>query len=348
MSALTSEFYKAPDSQPYQPTVAELQEILIDFPNAEREARQMSAIENIILEHEGKPFHLTSFRPTDGLRTWTNEFGDEVQYPELLMVHGVASDERYFWSLFQKMNKLGIACSAIELPREHGVIHDAQGLLDWQVGATVATQKFLQEQHSNQHVVLGGHSRGSIVTVKAAERIVAENGSGAIDGILLLAPSVEPKSLGRVGLNLFTLAYNSFKHSRDIRLVSRYVLMIAEVVAENVQQSIIETKQALTINVKEEMYHSLKDVSFFIPAGENDEFVDHKALAQLALFAPEGNISITTLNTNHMLGEREQQGVRSQADPRLLSGQVLSWLQSLTKTYRPLSLTHGYTKTKRL
>lgn len=337
MSAEIHEFYQDPSNQPsIEPTIAVLYRQHIDTPNAEREKRQLSDIKTYDLDLAGKEFHVTTFQPTDGLRTWVDESGESIQYPEILMVHGVASDSQYFWEMFRKLNKLGIACAAVELPREHNIIYDGDALLEWQSDAMVTAWNFLQKQHDNKHIVLGGHSRGAIVAAHAATKIVDTD--GGIEGLLLLAPSVEPKSLERIAINLFGLAYNSLRHSDDVRLVGRYALMIAKVVLENPQQTVVEIKQALTSNINDLLFEKLSGISIFIPAAENDEFVDHNALARLAQMAPAGNISVATLNTNHMLGEKPQQDIISLGDPRLLTGQILAWLQSQTKTYHPLSV----------
>jgi alpha-beta hydrolase superfamily lysophospholipase len=315
-----------------------LYERLVDRPNAEQEARQMSKIENYTLGHEGKPFNLTTFRPTDRLRTWLNQQNEEVQYPELLMVHGVASDERYFWSLFEKMNKLGIPCSAIELPRERGLVLDGAELINWQIGALLVAREFLIKLHNNDHIVLGGQSRGSVISILGAEKIAEVEGQEAIDGLLLLAPSIEPKSKTKLLKNLAGLGYNSFRYSRNLRLLGREALMVMEVVLPNPIQTIIETHQAITTDVTEILYDTLGKVPVYMPAADHDEFVDHKALFRHVQNAPLGNIAMTTLTTNHMLGERNRSDIISHADPRLLSGQILAWLQSLISDYRPLSV----------
>lgn len=348
MSALTTEVFPSPGSQPKQPTTAELYDYFIDRPNAEQEARQMSKIENFSLEHKGKRFNLTTFRPTDGLRTWINKQNEQVQYPELLMVHGVASDERYFWALFEKMNKLGIACSAIELPRERGVVHNGDELLDWQSGALTTARDFLVEHQDNSHIVVGGQSRGTIVSILGAEKIVAEEGQESIDGLLLLAPSIEPKSKTELLINLAGLGYNSFRYSHDLRLLGREALMVMEVILHNPVQTVLETHQAITMNVTDILYETLGEIPVFIPAAENDEFIDHRALFRHVQNAPKGNIAVTTLNTNHMLGERNSSDIVSLADPRLLSGQILAWLQSLTGDYRPMSVRNAGNKISRL
>ncbi len=337
MSAEIHQLYIPPNSPTPEPKIADVYRDEIDLPNAERERRQLSEITNYDLQHEGKQFHLTTYRPTDGLRTYKDDHGSDIQFPELLMVHGVASDASYFWEYFQNLNKLGIACAAIELPREHHIIHEPEQLLEWQAGAVVEARSFLQAMHANNRVIVGGHSRGCIVSSIAAEKI-AQAEDGGLEGVLFLAPSMETKNLPNLALNLAGLAINSFRYSGDLRLVGHHAMMIAKVVVENPQQTYVEVRQALGVNVKPIVY-GLADTSVFIPTALNDEFVDADALAELARNAPNGNVAVVTLPTNHMLGQKHQDDVYSLGDPRTLEGQTLAWMQSLTPHYRPLSAT---------
>lgn len=349
MSELANKLYSSLDSQPNPPTDTELHSTLaeiyrnkIDIPNAQREAEQYSDITTNRLVLEGRPYQLTTYMPSNGLRTWQNCAGERVKYPQLLLSHGVASDSRYFEALFKKLNMLGIGCSAPSLPREKGIVKDGDELIRWQAAALVQSHDFLQQTYENENIVLGGHSRGAIVSIKATEKLVADSLDDGHVGLLLLAPAgldtMSPKNLGRSALNLLPLAYNSLHHSNDVSLIGKYALMGIQTILSNPHQSLIETYQALSMNLGGSLHTNLANVPVFIPAAEHDEFIDHKRIIQLAESAPNANICVVTMNTNHMFGQLTEPDMFSLADPRLLSGQILAWMQSLTDNYRPLSV----------
>lgn len=325
------------------PSIGEWYRQGIDDANAELESRQLSVITHKELLLNGDSFDLVTYTPSDKLRTFKTDEGIKVSYPELLMVHGVGSDSRYFGPLFQKMNKLGIRCSAVTLPRVHDILPDSKELLQWQVDATILAHDSIAAEHPESQVLLGGHSHGAIIAAKALKKLHSERDPSAVaDGLLLLAPAgldtYRPKNLGIAALNLIPLAYNSLRHSDSKRLVGSYALMVTQVVLANPGQTAVEIMQALRMNVGSILTHDLPNVSVFIPAATKDEFIDHKKILKVAELAPNSNISVATLDTNHMLGERGDADIVSLGDPRLLSGQILAWLQGRTVGYQPLSV----------
>lgn len=327
------------DSQPNQPTIASVYKELIDIPNAQREARQLSQITSNELSYDNEPYWLTTYMPTDGLRTWRDAENQPVLYPHILLSHGVASDSRYFDSLFHKLNKLGIGCSAITLPRHQG-LPDADTMLNWHSGALAHAHDFIQANNTSRPIILGGHSRGAIVAINALEQLTADDPSYSSAGLLLLAPAglerLTPLQMAKAALNLGPLALNSFHHAENVRQLGHYATMIMQTIAQGPAQTAIESYQALNTHVGHKLYDTFKDVSVLITAAEFDEFVDYQQMLNFAKFAPHANIALASLDTNHMLGERRNGDIISLADPRLLTGQILAWLQSQTTHYHPL------------
>jgi pimeloyl-ACP methyl ester carboxylesterase len=333
-------------------TVAEAYIDKVDTPNSEQENRQLSVITHQELSCARRSFDIVTYTPSDGLRTCNDTDGNPVTYPELLMVHGVASDARYFDPLFQKMNKLGIRCSAVTLPRHRDVVPDGDTLLDWQVQASIAAYDYIKSERPTTHIILGGHSRGAIVATKAKKQIYDESGASSDEGLLLLAPAgldtYNTKSIGRAALNLVPLAFNSLYHSDSKQLVGMYAVMISQVVSANVSQTVIEILQALKMNVADDISKELAGISVFIPVAEQDEFIDHHKIVKVAELAPNSNISVATLSTNHLLGDRDRSKITSLSDPRGLPGQILGWMQSQTAGYRPLAVNASTYSTTRL
>jgi pimeloyl-ACP methyl ester carboxylesterase len=352
MSAEIHQLYIPPNSPTPEPKIADVYRDQIDVPNAEREARQLSAITHVELMHDGREFDLVTYTPTDGLRTFNDSEGNSVNYPELLLVHGVASDARFFDPHLRSLNKLGVRGSAVTLPRQSETIPDADSLLEWQVEAVIVAYEEILRIRPDAHIIIGGHSRGGIVATEAKRRIKLRYPDDANEGLLLLAPAgldtYRPKSLGKAALNLVPLAFNSLRHSDSKRLVGMYALMIAQVVIANPGQTVVEIWQALHKNVDEVLFTDLSDTSVFIPVADEDEFIDHKRIIEVAELAPADNISVATLNTNHMMGSRGAAGIISLSDPRLLPGQILSWMQSQTEGYTPLTVNAATGRTARL
>lgn len=352
MSAEVHQLYQHDASYVYNNDTAQLYEAIVDIPNAELEARQLSVIEHHELSYARRTFDIVTYTPSDSLRTCNDADGRPVSYPELLMIHGVASDARFFDSLFQKMNKLGIRCSAISLPRQKDVVPDAHTMLDWQIEATRTAYDYIKSERPNAHIILGGHSRGAIVATLAKKQLHDEHGSDADEGLLLLAPAgldtYNTKSIGRAAMNLIPLAFNSLHHSDSKQLVGKYALMISQVVGSNPSQTIVEILQALRMNVAQDITQGLEEISVFIPAADKDEFIDYQKIVKIAELAPQNNVSIATLSTNHMMGERDAGTVISLSDPRILSGQILGWMQSQTEGYRPLAVSTASTQIHRL
>jgi pimeloyl-ACP methyl ester carboxylesterase len=351
MSAEIHQLYRQPLEQNNACSVDELYKEIVDVPNAEAEARQLSVIEHQELVCARRSFDVVTYTPSDKLRTCNDANGNPVSYPELLMIHGVASDSRFFDPLFQKMNKLGIRCSALSLPRQKDVIPDPDTMLDWQVQATRSAYEYIRSVRPNSHIILGGHSRGAIVATRAKKQLHDEHGSDADEGLLLLAPAgldtYNTKSIGRAALNLIPLAFNSLHHSDTNQLVGAYAVMISQVVGANASQTVVEIFQALRMNIADDITEGLEDVSVFIPAADKDEFIDYQKIVKVAELAPNSNVSVATLSTNHLLGERGAD-VISLSDPRVLSGQILGWMQSQTEGYRPLAVNSVTAQTSRL
>jgi pimeloyl-ACP methyl ester carboxylesterase len=352
MSAEVHQLYQQNTGSVYDQNTAQLYEAIVDIPNAEREASQLSVIEHRELTCARRNYDIVTYTPSNSLRTCNDAEGRPVSYPELLMVHGVASDARFFDSLFQKMNKLGIRCSAISLPRQKDVVPDGHTMLDWQVQATRQAYDHIKSERPDSHIILGGHSRGAIVATLAKKQLHDEHGSDADEGLLLLAPAgldtYNTKSIGRAALNLLPLALNSLHHSDSKRLVGEYALMISQVIGANPSQTFVEVLQALRMNVAHDITDDLEDVSVFIPAADKDEFIDYQKIVKVAELAPQNNVSIATLSTNHMMGERDAGDVMSLSDPRILSGQILGWMQSQTVGYRPLAVNSSSAQILRL
>lgn len=352
MSAEVHQLHQQNVGYVYGQNTAQIYEDIVDVPNADLEARQLSVIEHHELAYARRNFDIVTYTPSDSLRTCNDTEGRPVNYPELLMIHGVASDARFFDSLFQKMNKLGIRCSAISLPRQRDVVPDASTMLDWQVQAVRAAYDHIKSERPNTHIILGGHSRGAIVATLAKKQLHDEHGSDADEGLLLLAPAgldtYNTKSIGRAALNLLPLAYNSLHHSDSKQLVGKYAVMISQVISANPSQTFVEILQALRMNVAQDLTEDLEDVSVFIPAADKDEFIDYQKIVKIAELAPQNNVSIATLSTNHMMGERDAGSVISLSDPRVLSGQILGWMQSQTVGYRPLAVNSANAQILRL
>ena len=325
-----------------QPTIAEQYLTAIDMPNALREARQRSQITSQEFVHETRPFWVTTYMPTDGLRTWRDDEGKQVHYPHLLLAHGVASDARFFDSFYQKLNKLGIGCSAITLPKEHHVIFNGEELLEWQAGALVHAHNELREQLDNTQIILGGHSRGTIVAIHAKKQLRELQRDSEEAGLLLMAPAglekPTPRRFARAILNLTVLGFNTIRNTDTFREMGNIGLMLAENLTHNPEQTALEAVQALGYDVSHILYEDFVDVPVLITAAEHDEFIDHEQIMSLVKHAPHANISFASVSSNHLMGERASEDIVSLADPRLLTGQVLAWQQSRIPNYSPLSV----------
>lgn len=341
MSAQPVEELSFYGSQPCQPTFAESY-VEIDKLNAQREALQSSEINHYLLEHQGIAFCLDVHMPTDGLRSYANSNGFDVIYPHLLMSHGVASDGSYFNELAGGMNKLGIGFSTITLPRTNNFGWSSDNLLAWHSGAMVSAYNFLQEQGDIKSIAIGGHSMGAMVAVGAGAMLGHQNPIKQPVGILELAPAghetYTPESLAQDIINLGFLAVNSIKQIDSKRQLGRHALMIAKTILSNPRQSIVESIAARCTNISDTLVNELGHLPIFIITGKNDEFIDHKNLIELVKYAPTGNISLVTLDANHMLADHVSSDTISLADPRLQTGQILAWLQSLTDNYSPLAV----------
>lgn len=269
-------------------------------------------------------------------RTYKNEESEDVIYPHLLMVHGVASDASYFDPFCSDMARLGIASSVVELPRTMTAALKGDKLLDWQAGAVAHTYELLKETtRTDGDIILVGHSRGFIVATLAAEKLY-ENEFYRPRAIMPFAPAgLKEIADGKIykGIPLLgPLVLNSliagFGNNR--KRVKQNASMVARVILKNIPQSLLEVKQAMNVVIVDKL-KNMPEMEVFIPFAENDEFINYKELYRLAL--ENSNVSVVTVESSHMLDNPRYDDVISLSDTRLLTGQSLAFLQYLIDNY---------------
>ena len=284
-------------------------------------------------------------------RTYINEQGEQVIYPRLLMVHGVASDASYFDPFCQDMARLGIASSVVELPRTMTAALKGKKLLDWQAGAFAHTYELLKETNrTDGEIILAGHSRGAIVATMAAEELY-DHDFYRPKGLVLLAPAgIDKIADGKIhkGVKLLgPLVVNNLVSSfgSESLRVKKNASMLARVILKNIPQSFLEVKQAMNVVVVDKL-KNMRELEVFIPFAENDEFINYKELYSLAL--KNRNLSVETVESSHMLDNPSYEDMISLSDTRLLTGQVLAFMQSLISNYSTKVYLEKYGATARL
>lgn len=325
------------DKQPTEHPVSPIAESLrsIDQENHLFEQKQFITFNDIVHTYEGANYIVRATMPSRR-RTYKNEQGEDINYPSLMMVHGVASDVRYFTPLSEQMAKLGIASYVIELPRMARPM-DNEELLNWQVGAVVNTYRQIKNLE-NGDITLQGHSRGAIVATNAALSIYEDLDLVNPSGLLLLAPAGLNKiAHGNILLAIKTLgplAINSLIGLRkDPQRFRQHIKMLTQVVVSDLEQSLTEISHAINTDNLSDIIKQMPDVPVFIPFAEGDEFIRYTDLLKLVKDIP--NVSMVTVESSHLLEDKEYCDLISLADPRILSGQLLNFLMSQTPGYTP-------------
>lgn len=311
----------------------------IDVDNKKEEELQNPFSDVREYSYKGVRYPVKNHYPTK-YRTYENEQGEQVIYPHLLMVHGVASDASYFDGFGANMARLGIASSAIELPRFTSRARSSQSLLSWQVGAVAHTSELLKETASaDRDVILVGHSRGAIIATKAATELY-DNEFYRSKGLILLAPAgidkiAEGKLYKGVPLLGPLVVNNLVSGFQEGNRLIPNARMLGRVILRNIPQTLIEVKQAMNEVVTED-FKQMPETDIFIPFAEEDEFIKYADLYKVAL--KNKNIAVVTVESSHMLDSPRYKDVISLADPRLLTGQVLSFMQAQIEKYSPKSI----------
>lgn len=311
----------------------------VDLDNKKEEDLQRPFSDIREYSHKGIRFPVKNHYPSK-YRTYQNEQGEQVIYPHLLMVHGVASDASYFDAFGTNMARLGIASSAIELPRFTSGVWNGDKLLNWQVGAAAHTGELLKETtRADSDIIYVGHSRGAIVATKAT-RALYDNEFYRPKGLILLAPAgIDKIADGKLykGVPLLgPLVLNNLisGFQEGNRLIPN-TTMLGRVILRNIPQTLIEVKQAMN-EVITELFEEMPEIDILIPFAEDDEFIKYVELYKVALKYP--NVSVVTVESSHMLDNPRYKDVISLADPRLLTGQVLAYEQAQIKNYSPITI----------
>lgn len=282
-------------------------------------------------------------------RTYRSD-GVSVAYSHQILVHGVVSSEYYFRRFGKDMAELGISSSVIELPRlSNCMLLDKDfSLLDWQVNAiSTISQKISKDlgiTHDGRGFILGGHSRGGKLAVKAASQLSKTN--CAMAGLLLLAPAgfhdiADANRFKAVGLAAKMGAY-ALRHPSAI---SQHAPMIVRTVAKSPLQSYLEIDDALSASVINDLIPLVtapKPIPVMIITANADEFISERliveALDEHKLFDLMQYLAISSVSSNHMLGIVSAHNVISNADPNTVSGKALQFNQALAPEYSPLAI----------
>lgn len=318
------------------PTQPEAMVKAVDLENAEEEKAQQPQVSERILEYRGIRYKVIDHHPSI-MRTYTSERGERIVYPHMLMVHGVASDARYFDPLCHDMARLGIASSVIELPRYATAGLHPSKLIDWQVDAVANTYEILKEtERAESQIVMAGHSRGAIVATLAAHKLY-DNDFYRPEGLVLLAPAgfdkIADGKMHKAALLLGPLVMNSLRGgvTNRARLLQNTQMMLS-VVLSNLPQSYAEIQQAISMDITH-LFSEMPKLDILVPFAEDDEFIKYEELYHVALL--HDNVSVLTVDSSHLLENPQYKDIISLADPRLLTGQLLAFLMSKIPNYTP-------------
>lgn len=306
----------------------------IDLANLQEEQQQTPYITRHNMLYQGIGYGVTNYYPTK-FRTYKNEKGKDVYYPHLLMVHGVASNSSYFEPLATDMARLGIASSAVDLPRRAFAGFKPEQMLNWQVSAVANAYEHIKEtERHDSEITMVGHSRGAIIATKATRQLY-DNEFYRPAGLILLAPAgfekIADGKMRKAAMQLGPLAINSFKNGliQPNRLKQNFGMMFT-VVASNPLQSYSEINQAINIDITH-LFEEMSELKIFVPFAEDDEFIKYDKLYKTAL--KNSNLSVVTVESSHLLDNPKYEDLISLADPRILSGQILSFSQAINKNY---------------
>lgn len=75
----------------------------------------------------------------------------------------------------------------------------------------------------------------------------------------------------------------------------------------------------------------MPELDILIPFAEDDEFIKYEELYKVAL--ENSNVSVVTVDSSHMLDNPDYEDILSLSDERLLTGQILNFMQSLIDNY---------------
>lgn len=90
----------------------------------------------------------------------------------------------------------------------------------------------------------------------------------------------------------------------------------------------------------------MPELDILIPFAEADEFIKYEKLYKVAL--ENSNVSVVTVDSSHMLDNPSYEDMISLSDTRLLTGQVLAFMQSLISNYSTKVYLEKYGATARL
>ena len=300
-----------------------------------------------VYEYDSVPIRVKHY--SCELRTYRRD-GGAVAYSHQILVHGVVSSDDYFSGFSTDMAELGISSSVIDLPRLPNcmLLNQDFNLLDWQVDAvSTISQKISNDlglTRDGRGFILGGHSRGGKLAVKAASQLAKTD--CAMAGLLLLAPAgfhdiADANRFKAVGLAARMGAY-ALRHPSTI---TQHAPMIIRTVAKSPLQSYMEIDDALSASVVNDLIPLVTPphpTPVMIITANADEFISERLIAEAldehGLLDLMQYLAMSSVASNHMLGIISTHNAISKADPNTVSGKALQFNQALAPEYSPLAI----------
>ena len=290
-----------------------------DKRNAVLESRQELITTSIEIKVDGFVFKLTRHEPKKK-RTYKDVNGKDVHYPEMLMVHGFASDESYFGGvkdgrLTEQMCRLGLTINTITLPNGMGHL-SAKQILEVQARGVQAAYNLLSVDYAKgSEVILVAHSRGAIVATHAAELLYKEHAeydnlspeeqaksAKPLKGLALLAPAgVNPigsdkarrrlrrlgHSLSVIGSAALTLPGLAKESINDMKYHPKstisHIGMAAISIASDPKMRLKEAEIAASSDIKPILKKLSYRTSIIIIGTKNDAFIKSEDLSKFCV-----------------------------------------------------------------